>query len=255
MASLRKLSIVAALVALAAGVPVADAATVTVGSPFTGNFTSQNYSGYAGATAANIALGGAGQVGSPVAGTVVSWRLVDAMGTFRLRILRPAGPSISNDGAIGAGTSAPQALNLPSATSPSLPASLPIRAGDILGIDNLGANDQIGEAPFPQAKWAHFITGVPDGSTAVPAGTVTGFELGVQAAVRYCVVPDVKGKKLKAAKKALAAADCTVGAIRPTSKRARRTARFVKKQGVAAGNSISDTAPIDLKLGKAPKNR
>jgi hypothetical protein len=40
---------------------------------------------------------------------------------------------------------------------------------------------------------------------------------------------------------------------RPKSKSARKKAKFVKSQSVAPGTSISDTAPVDLKLGKKPK--
>ncbi len=48
-------------------------------------------------------------------------------------------------------------------------------------------------------------------------------------------------------------ADCTLGTVkRPKSKAKRKKARFVRSQSIAAGSSISDTAPVDLKLGKKP---
>jgi len=72
--------------------------------------------------------------------------------------------------------------------------------------------------------------------------------------VRFCSVPNLKGLKIGAAQNALVAADCTVGTLkRPKKKAARKKAKFVKSQTAVPGTSISDTAPIDLTLGKGPK--
>jgi hypothetical protein len=108
----------------------AQAAPVTVGSPLTASF---NLTGVGGPyTTANTALGEAGvNVTSPVDGVVVAWQIggvppyTEGTG-FRLRVLEPAGKGSFS----GVGTSAPAApIGTPT------PTSLPIKAGDLVGVD------------------------------------------------------------------------------------------------------------------------
>jgi beta-lactam-binding protein with PASTA domain len=112
-----------------------------------------------------------------------------------------------------------------------------------MGIANTAGGTAIAWAP-------HLASGQTRSADPLPDGT----EIALQATVRFCSVPALKGKKLGAARQALAAADCTAGAVKkPKKKAARKKAKFVKSQSAAPGTSISDTAPIDLTLGKAPK--
>ena len=49
----------------------------------------------------------------------------------------------------------------------------------------------------------------------------------------------------------LAAADCALGKVRrPKNEAIRKKAKFVKTESAVAGSSVSDTAPVDLMLGK-----
>jgi hypothetical protein len=101
------------------------------------------------ATLANFALPEAGaNVTSPVSGIVIRWRITGASGgPFRLRVLAPAGPSMSYT---GAGTSAPE---IPSSTDlQTFTTNLPIKAGDLIGVDVPNPSDEIGLAAFPTTE-------------------------------------------------------------------------------------------------------
>jgi len=226
----------------------ARAVTVTIGSPLTGTF-SPSSSGVA-ATWANVALPPGGTLTSPSDGSIVRWRIVGATGgPFYLRVLTPVGGTSYS----GAGTGPPQ-IPTTEATQ-TFPANLPIRAGQIVGFDNATGTDTFAINTVPGAIFTDWYPPLADGSTLPytnPYGA--GGEIQFNADVRYCVVPLVTGKKLRAARRALTAADCTVGRIvRPKKKAKRKKAKFVRAASVAAGSSISDTASVDLRLGKKPR--
>jgi hypothetical protein len=157
----------------------AQATVVTVGSPLTGSFSLVFSMIGNPATIANTTLPETGaQLTSPIAGTIVRWRIVDPVGgPFRLRVLTPA----SGGQYTGAGTGSPQ---VPSGTGvQTLPANLPIQAGDIIAVDNANATDNYGFANVPGAG---FVTwdGPPlaDGSTRAPDFTSSD-EAGINADV------------------------------------------------------------------------
>jgi hypothetical protein len=137
-------------------------------------------------------------------------------------------------------------------TTETFPASLPIRAGQIVGFDDTGTTDTFSLMTVPGATYTDWNPPLADGSSLPytnPYGA--GAELAFNADVRYCVVPALTGRKLGAAREALAAADCALRKIvRPKKRARRRKAKFVRAESVAAGTSISDTAPVDLMLGK-----
>ena len=162
----------------------AQAATVTVGSPLTGSFTSTS-SGGGPATWANTALSDPGaNVTSPINGTLVRWRVTGAFsgGPFRLRVLRPSGGGTYT----GAGTSAPQT---PSGTSTqAFTTNLPIQAGDLIGLDPANTTDTIGTNPSSDpgnivSVWSPQLV---DGGAARPAGGTfnPGNQLGFNADVQ-----------------------------------------------------------------------
>jgi hypothetical protein len=160
---------------LAALAAPAQAATVTVGSPLTASFSG----GFTGnATEANAALGEPGaNVTSPVNGTIVSWRVVEGAGPLALRVLRPAGGGAFT----GAGTSG-QVTG--TGGTQTFTANLPIKAGDLLGLDLVSGPSSVGQA-FPVAgstvyEWFPLLA---DGSTASPNTTFSDFELGFNAQV------------------------------------------------------------------------
>jgi PASTA domain-containing protein len=219
----------------------AQAARVTVGSSLAGPFESATSFGLA--TRANLTLPPPANAASPVDGTAISWSFIGAEMTPR--IIRPVGGGLFT----GAGTGPKQAGAGPGAISGPFPINLPIKAGDLFGVNTDGASSPFGTRDAPGAArglWNPLADGGPGDDPTV----ATGQELAVQAVVRYCLVPKLKGKKPGKAKQALRAADCTVGAVRK-GRKARK--KRVVKQSVPPGSSISDTTPVDLKVSRKKK--
>ena len=198
-------------------------------------------------TWANTSLPPGANLTSPVDGTIVRWRIVDTTGgPFQLRVLTPVGGTTYT----GAGTGPPQTPTT-NATE-TFPANLPIKVGQIVGYDNTNNSDMIGFTTAIGATYTDWTPPLADGSS-LPYTNPYGAngEIGLNADVRYCIVPALTGTKIGAARQALTAADCAVGKIRrPTNKARRKKAKFVQAVSAVAGSSISDTAPIDLVLGK-----
>lgn len=120
------------------GAASAQATVVTVGSPLSAPFP---FSGSFGqVTVTNLLLPEAGaNVTSPVTGTIVSWRLSGASGgPFRLRVLTPGTGTTFT----GAGMSEPRT---PSSTATeAFSTSLPISAGQQIGLDLTDPSDAVG---------------------------------------------------------------------------------------------------------------
>jgi hypothetical protein len=251
---MKSRGILAATVAtLAMIVPAtAQAATVTVGSPLTGNYIATAMGANGDVTFAQTALPGA-VVASPTDGTIVSWRNRTLGGPFRLVVVRPVGALYANAGS----SDLYKPVNF--AASPVIPTSLPVQKGDLIGLetttgngfDAIGTDDGIAGATARGWALPHLSPGPPRAGDPL----VADIELALQAVVRYCQVPKLKGKRLKAAKKALGAAGCTVGKVKRPKGEARKAARFVRKQTAPVGSSISDTAPVGIKLGPKPPKK
>jgi hypothetical protein len=232
----------------------AGAATVSIGSPLDKTFAELNVGANGQVTFAQTALPGS-LVASPHDGTVVSWQARLEGGPFNLRVVRPLGGTSY----IGTGKSAdytPASFE----ASPVVPTSLPIKAGDLIGLETTSGNglDVFGAAsPTPGATgigWALPALSSTEPDESFPL--VPDIEIALRATVRYCLVPDLARMKIAKAREILAAADCTAGAItKPKKKSKRKKAKFVVRQSSPAGTAISDTAPIDLKLGKKPKKK
>jgi hypothetical protein len=128
--------------------------------------------------------------------------------------------------------------------------SLAIRKGEQFGAD-VSDGGKIGRGAAPgsiRQSWSPAL--LLSGEARAPSQAIPEFEFGVGAVVRYCLVPKVKGKKPKRAKKLLRKADCTVGKT-GKSKKTRKSKKVVK-QSVKPGTSISDTEPVDLKVSRTP---
>jgi hypothetical protein len=67
-----------------------------------------------------------------------------------------------------------------------------------------------------------------------------------------CVVPDVVGKKLKAAKRKIRAAGCKVGKVHKPKGKGRR-ALVVKSSNPAAGATLEAGSKVNLRLGPKPR--
>lgn len=230
--------------------PGAPAATVTIGSPFT---TPPNNSATytAEGTLFNRALPAPANATSPVDGTVISWRFIGSgAGPMLPRIIRPVG----TDTFTGAGSGPGQTPAGPSTVSGPFPLSLPIRRGDFFGVNIPNLQVIAYRSPVSGGAGAAFFPSLSDGGAPRSVGSGNNYpneEEAIGAVVRYCLVPNLRGKKPKAARQALAAADCTVGTANKSKKRRKR--KKVLSQTVAPGTSISDTAPVSFKVSKLKK--
>lgn len=114
----------------------------------------------------------------PFDGTVTSFSVNSASSTnhVELRVLRPAGGGQFT----GAGTSAPETL----ASGPTtFTVSLPVKAGDILGLDN-SDSALIFDKTTPSAITAYFeLPPLADGATAAPNHNQSGLRLLLSATV------------------------------------------------------------------------
>lgn len=164
------------------GAPSTQATIVTVGSPLTVSFENAGVSCASPCTAANQALGEPGaNVTSPVSGVIVRWRTSGhyQVGPFELRVLRPA----SGGAYTGVGTSSPVT---PAGSGTQIwTTNLPIKAGDLIGIDDLGGtfSDVIGAASVNGSAVAMWTPRLADGFTATPGSPINNFELGFNADV------------------------------------------------------------------------
>jgi hypothetical protein len=187
----------------------------------------------------------------PFPGTITSWSFEDGatpVSQLKLKVFRPAGGNnYTITGEAAAGSQAANTVN-------TYQSQIPVAAGDLIGYHR-----NAGTCLTDTGNTADII-GIKGGDLA--PGTVSAFstsgtrQIPISATVRYCVVPNLLGLRLAPAMQALSAASCTLGTVRrPKNKRKRRKAKFVRSVNVAAGTAISDTAPIDLALGKKPKHR
>jgi hypothetical protein len=174
-----------ALLGLAFLASTADAAPVLVGSPMAAKFatvtTIEN------GTVFDLSLGEPGALASaPVTGAIVRWHLLGAeIGPFRLRVLHPAG------GKSYTGTAASSWVNPVGPGLQTFPASIPIQAGDTIGLD-LVPGVKIGATPSaPGSVVAAWQPALPDGATEPYAESFSGSEAAFNAEVQPA--PTVNG--------------------------------------------------------------
>jgi hypothetical protein len=238
----------------------AEAATVTVGSPLTVDFSGPSIGEV---TGVNLTLGEPGaHATSPNDGTVVRWRMAGdyAGGPFRLVVLRPVGGEKYEATA----ASAPQ-TPVPGSGTVTFATSLPIRVGDLIGLNTATGSSQIGFAIAPQGSEFHtFSPPVEPGAPPQKiGGGGTEFELGFNADVEYatppvigppppppvghCLVPSLTGKKLKAVKKRLKKAGCKLGKVTKNDGATRKTGK-VRKQSPKPGKSLPQGTKVAVTL-------
>ena len=196
-----------AAVAISLGaVSAAQAATVTVGFPFTQPHN-EGYLGNNGDTAmvANTTLSEPGaNVASPVSGTIIQWRAVPlGTGEYALRVLRPAGGGAYT----GAGRS-PQ--NITATGDQTFSASLPIQAGDLIGLELPNDQGVAGDSLYvPGGVWSLWAPALAEGAQGAPFDTFTNQELAFNAVVQYADTASgttPKGCKKKKHKRSASAA-------------------------------------------------
>jgi hypothetical protein len=156
----------------------AGAATVVVGSPLAAEFNSTlNTSGFLSAIA-NTTLGEPGaNVTSPVSGTVVRWRTKGKfVGGFRIHVLRPTG----GGNYLGAGAGD---FETPVGTSlQSFATNVPIRAGDLIGIDAEGESATYSLGTAAGSTYTIYSPFFSEGSSPSPIAS-NGGEVGFDAEV------------------------------------------------------------------------
>lgn len=230
----------------AIGPATAAANTVTVGSPLTAALAPVPF--FNAGTAVNTALPEPGAlVSAPANGTIVSWKVIGASGgPLKLRVAHPVGGGRFT----GAGTASSGPITGPGALT--FTTSLPIKQGDLIGIDPTDGTDTVGAVPeLAGSQFEAFFPPLVDGGPGVaPLGSRTG-EIGFNAQVLLnCVVPKLKGKKVGAARRALSAAGCDPPRIK---RKKHKGGKFVRKQNPAAGTEIPSDRAVVLKL--RPKKR
>jgi hypothetical protein len=180
------ISSLAAAAALGITSASAGAATVTLGDPLT-QFMDGGFLGNNGSTetVANTTIQEpGGHATSPVNGTIVSWRVLSlGTGEYALRVLRPAGGGSYT----GAGRSPG---NVSVAGDNTFSASLPIQAGDLIGLDlpdNQGVQGR--SLGVPDGVWSGWVPQLPEGTSLAPIDTNTHAQLAIQATVEYSETP------------------------------------------------------------------
>jgi hypothetical protein len=160
----------------------AAAAVVTVGSPLTQEFTPAPFTEVI--TSINRVVPEIGaHATSPIDGVIVRWRVLDASGgPFKLRALRPAGGSSY----VGVGKSNPETPTGPGVQT--FATSLPVRAGDTIGIDNASeTGDTLGLflLPGPDGPlYSYWEPQIPEGIPTPYTDSVPGYEIAFNADVQ-----------------------------------------------------------------------
>lgn len=166
----------AAALALCAG--TAQASTVTVGSVLPPGAAPEKFETVQ--TLFNTALPEPGaNLASPVNGAIVRWRVQGVKGgPFYLRVLHPNGKGAFE----AAGTSLP-ATPVGEGLQ-TFDTNLPVRAGDLIGIDPTNASDEIGVVTVAGASFGTIFPTPLNGSTVPPSSTIAGKEIALSAEIQ-----------------------------------------------------------------------
>ena len=156
----------------------AGATTITVGSVLPPGSTPEEFKEVQ--TLFNTALPEKGaNLGSPVNGLIVRWRVQGAVGgPFTLRVLRPNGQGAYT--AVGSSAPATPA----SEAVQTFAANIPVKAGDLIGIDSTNPTDKVGVATVAGAGFASLFPTPLEGATVAPRPGVSGKEISLAAEVQ-----------------------------------------------------------------------
>jgi hypothetical protein len=275
---MNRLSRTALATTLAAGaIAVAPAAatadTVTMGSTLANTFDGGLSSGPTLSTQLRFDPSTSpNPVVSPANGVITGWKVrsADDGAIYTLKVLRPNGPvslvvatntnftairSVQAPSAVPAGTS----VSTPTGVIFSYPASVPISAGDYIGVLTGGDDDDVPQHTtngLAQNLIANNFSGLPTDGTSANLLADEQHDLLLQATVKFCKVPDLKGLKLADAQSKLAAADCTSTVKKKKlkkSKKNRKKKGKVLSQGTPAGTTSAPGTPVEIKVAKLKK--
>jgi hypothetical protein len=218
------------------GVPVHAATTATVGQLPAPNTNC----GPAGTVSSTYLLTGVASgtpYTVPFAGVITSWSFHSGtipVTNLKLKVGRAAGgTSFTIVGEAAAGAQVPNTIN-------TYPASIPVAAGDVIGIHEEGGDCQ--SSTGNNADTDAYVVGDPSPGSTLPFGTDAQALFAVSATVaKNCEVPRLKGKKRKAARTALLAANCSLGRVKGHGKR-------VKKQSSPPGTVLPPDSPLNLRV-------
>lgn len=175
---MNRATLVGAAIAACLLAPAPVSAAVTIGSNLSSDPDQSACAGGASCTYLQTALPtanrAAGGITAPSDGVVTRWKLKagSVTGTVRLRVLRPAGSSYT-----GTGTSAAETVS--AIGENPYTASLPIKEGDVLGLDN--STGGVYFAVTSSATVARYSPALMNTQTLPPTSTDTNRELMIQA--------------------------------------------------------------------------
>jgi hypothetical protein len=261
--------------AIAVAPAAASADTVVMGSTLANDFDSPGQSIAAPTLSAQLSYDPAtspNPVVSPANGVITGWKVksADDDALYTLKVLRPTGPvslvvatntnftavaSVAAPSPIPAGT----AVSTPTGKIFAYPASLPISKGDYIGELATGTVSDIPQhttGGVPKNLTANNFGGLPaDGATA-PLMSDEQHDLLLQATVKFCKVPDLKGLKVADAQSKLAAADCASTVSKKKLKKSKKNKKKkgkVLSQSVAADTTAAPGTAVDIKVAKLKK--
>jgi IPT/TIG domain/PASTA domain len=175
--SLGLVTVMSAIALFAAS--AAQARTITVGSVLPPGAAAKPFDAVQ--TLFNSALPEKGaNLVSPVNGAIVRWQAQELKGgPFHLRVLRPNGSGAFT--AVGtSGSVTPSGTGLQTFT-----ANIPVKAGDLIGIDPSNATDEIGVVSEVPGASVGFIFPPPfEGATVPASGAKSGQEIALRAEVQ-----------------------------------------------------------------------
>jgi hypothetical protein len=239
---------IAAGLALAIMAPAgASADTITMGSTLQNDYDG-GVSGGASTLSAQLSfdpLTSPNPVVSPANGLITGWKVksADDGALYTLKVLRANGAvslvtaTNSNFTAV-ASVAAPSAVPVgtfvatPTGVIFDYPASLAISKGDHIGLLTGGDDDDLPQKTtngLARNLIANNFAGQPANGAAGDLLADEQHDLLLQATVKFCNVPDLKGLKLADAQQKLAAADCAAGEV--SKKKLKKTKKNKKKKG------------------------
>ena len=265
---MRIRSIVAATVVCALAAPAAASAdTVVMGSTLANPY-SGGVSG--GSSTVSVQLSfvpgtSTNPVKSPANGIITGWKVksADDGAIYTLKVLRPTSTvslvTTTNTNFMGISSlPAPSAVPVgTNAATPTgvvfdYPAALPISQGDYVGLLTGGADDDLPQSNtsgLTQNLIANNFGAQPTDGTAANLLADEQHDLLLQTTVKFCRVPNLKGKKSKAAKKALIKADCAVKISKQRTGKERSFGKVIK-QKKKAGFTAPPGTKIPITVGK-----
>ncbi len=215
----------------------ANAAAVTVGQLFEPTATSTCGE----ATVLQTGVGAGTSYTVPAAGVITSWSFEEGAGIvpgLKLKVARSGGSGLYK--IVGEATAVSQGAD----TIDTYSTHISVKAGDLIGIFSTGGYcDEVTGNSADSFVSTYYD--VPPGMTAgFDSSTGAKWPVSVRVALD-CVVPNLKGKTLAAAKKALTKASCTLGTVAPKG----QTKGTVKSQLPLAGKMLAPGAKVNVQLG------